>query len=97
MACPKLMWCVLCSIKWLLFYLAVIIAGKPATGKSTALNTVISALNAQPGNSASIKLMRMFPMSVESLSDVFGCVNPVSGNWEDGIFTSIFKKAHKVM
>lgn len=81
----------------LFIVVAVVIAGKPATGKSAALNIVISALNAQPGHAASVKLMRVFPKSVENLSDIFGSVNPVSGDWEDGIFTSIFKKAHKVL
>ena len=82
----------------LLYYFpAVIVAGKPATGKSAALSTVISALNAQPGHSTSVKLMKVFPKSVEKLSDIFGYVDPFSGDWEDGIFTSIFKKAHKVI
>lgn len=75
---------------------AVIIAGRPATGKTAALNTVISALNANPDNSATIKLMRLFPKAMDDISDVFGCVNLNTGDWEDGIFTSIFRKAHKV-
>ncbi len=77
--------------------LAVIVAGTPATGKTSALNTVVSALNAIQGQSSNnVKLMRVFPKSVENLSDIFGSVNSLNGNWEDGIFTSIFKKAHKV-
>lgn len=79
------------------YHLAVIVAGEPSTGKTTALNTVVSAFNAGNGSStASVKLMRVFPKAVEDFSEIFGCVNPDSGNWEDGIFTSIFRKAHKV-
>ncbi len=76
---------------------AVIIAGKPATGKTSALNTVISALNAERGSSvASVKLARVFPKALDEFSAIFGCVDPASGDWEDGIFTSIFRKAHMV-
>jgi Cdc6-like AAA superfamily ATPase len=77
--------------------LAIIIAGKPATGKTAALNTVVSALNSvQENTAAGVKLARIFPRAVEDFSDLFGRVNCVTGNWEDGIFTSIFRKAHKV-
>lgn len=77
--------------------IAIIIAGKPATGKTTALNTVVAALNAdQGGSTTSVKLARIFPKALEEFSDIFGCVNPATGDWEDGIFTSTFRKAHKV-
>lgn len=81
----------------LLFHTAVIVAGKPATGKTAALSTVIAALNAdQKSPMSSVKLARVFPKALEEFSDMFGCVSPTTGDWEDGIFTSIFRKAHQV-
>ncbi len=75
----------------------MILVGQPATGKSTALNTLISILNADAKNEASIKLSKMYPNALDDLSELFGWVNPNNGDWEDGIFTSIFKKAHQVI
>lgn len=76
----------------------MIVAGRPATGKSSALNTVVSTLNALQGSdSSNIKLVKVYPDTYESLSDLFGCVTQQAGDWVDGIFTSIFRKAHKVI
>lgn len=76
---------------------AVVVAGRPATGKTTALNTVVSTLNAiQGSDSSSIKLAKVYPDTYEDLSDIYGCVSPTGRDWVDGIFTSIFRKAHKV-
>ena len=76
---------------------AVIVAGRPATGKSSALNTVVSTLNAiQGSDSSNIKLVKMYPDTYESLSDLYGCVSSSGEEWVDGIFTSAFRKAHKV-
>ena len=76
---------------------AVIIAGRPATGKSSALNTVVSTLNAIQGSASSnIKLVKIYPDTYEILSDLYGCVSSPGGEWVDGIFTSAFRKAHKV-
>ena len=84
-------------ISHLCIFLVVVIAGNPATGKTTALKTVVAALNAKLDNLASsVKLLRIFPKAIEDMSDIFGYVDPVNGNWEDGIFTSIFRKAYKV-
>ena len=76
---------------------AVIIAGRPATGKSSALDTVVSTLNAVQGSASSnIKLVKIYPDTYESLSELYGCVSSPGGEWVDGIFTSAFRKAHKV-
>lgn len=77
-------------------FAAVILLGQPATGKSTVLNTVVSVLNAEQGNSVAIKLSKVYPKAVDNLYELFGCVNPTTGDWEDGVFTSIFRKAHQV-
>lgn len=82
---------------FMLLNTAVVLAGKPATGKTAALNTVVAAFNAdQESSAANVKLVRVFPQALEESSDIFGCVNFATGDWEDGIFTSIFRKAHKV-
>ena len=81
----------------LMYFAAVIIAGRPATGKSSALNTVVSTLNAIQGSASSnIKLVKIYPDTYESLSELYGCVSSPGGEWVDGIFTSAFRKAHKV-
>ena len=77
-------------------FTAVLIAGRPATGKSAALSMVVSALNVRLGESSNVKLMRVYPGIFEDLAAMFGHVSPSSGDWVDGIFTSIFRKAHKV-
>ena len=74
----------------------MILVGQPATGKSSALNTLISILNAEGRNDVTIKLSKVYPNAVDDLSELFGCVNPNTGDWEDGVFTSIFRKAHQV-
>ena len=89
----------ICTFYCLLtFFAAVIVAGRPATGKSTALNTVVSTLNAIQGSASSnnIKLVKIYPNTYESLSELYGCVSSPGGEWMDGIFTSAFRKAHKV-
>ena len=81
----------------LMYFAAVIIAGRPATGKSSALNTVVSTLNAIQGSASSnIKLVKIYPDTYESLSELYGCVSSPGGEWVDGIFTSAFRKTHKV-
>ena len=71
------------------------------TGKTAALQTVVSALNARgpsdKGTNTSVKMLRIFPGTCGDPSELYGHVNPTSGDWVDGIFTSIFRKAHKVL
>ena len=77
----------------------VVLAGEPATGKSAALSTVVSALNAkatQGGGFSSVKLLKIFPGMFGDLSELYGCLNP-EGDWVDGVFTSFFRKAHRAM
>ena len=84
-------------ISYFVLSAAVIIAGRPATGKSSALSTVVSTLNAIQGSvSSNIKLVKIYPDTYESLSELYGCVSSPGGEWMDGIFTSAFRKAHKV-
>ena len=75
----------------------MIVAGRPATGKTAALNTVVSTLNALQGSeSSNIKLVKIYPDTYNDLSDLYGGVSSPDGDWMDGIFTSTFRKAHKV-
>jgi len=66
-----------------------------------ALQTVVSALNARgpndKGTNTSVKMLHIFPGMCGDPSELYGHVNPSSGHWVDGIFTSIFRKAHKVL
>ena len=70
------------------------------TGKTAALQTVVSTLNARPtsdgGTHTFVKLLHIFPGVSADLSELYGHVNPSSGDWVDGVFTSNFRKAHKV-
>ena len=76
---------------------AILLVGQPATGKTSALQTVVSTLNASDGGTHTfVKLLRIFPGVSGDLSELYGHVNPSSGDWVDGIFTSNFRKAHKV-
>ena len=79
---------------------AVLLVGQPATGKTAALQTVVSTLNARStsdgGTHTFVKLLRIFPGVAGDLSELYGHVNPSSGDWVDGVFTSNFRKAHKV-
>ena len=43
-----------------------------------------------------MKLLRIFPGVSADLSELYGHVSPSSGDWVDGVFTSNFRKAHKV-
>ena len=83
-----------------LFFVAVIIAGDAATGKSAALSTVMSALNAVKGGdgiaASNVKLIKMFPDTFENVANLFGSNSPPRGDWVDGIFTSTFRKAQMV-
>ena len=78
-------------------------AGKPATGKSSALNMVVSALTSArredsgtSGGISNIKVVKIYPGVFEELSDLYGYANP-RGDWVDGVFTDAFRKAHKVI
>ena len=89
--------CLILYVAIIVYPTAVVVAGKPASGKTTALSTVVSTLNSiQGSDSSSIKLVKIYPDTYEDLSDVYGCVAPTGGDWMDSIFTSIFRKAHKV-
>ena len=86
-----------------MFPIAVVIAGPPATGKSSALNTIVSALTSARredsgtnGGLSNIKLVKIYPGVFEGLSDLYGYANP-RGDWVDGVFTDAFRKAHKVI
>ncbi len=80
-----------------LFSVAVILAGPPGTGKTSAINTAASVISAaQRGEGGPIvKVTKVFPGVFEGLSDLYGHVIS-SGDWVDGVFTDTFRKAHKV-
>ena len=75
---------------------AVVLLGEAASGKSAALSTAASTLNAEQANPMAIKLSKVYPNAVHNLCELFGSVDPTTGNWEDGVFSSIFRKAHQV-
>ena len=76
--------------------LAVVLYGRESTGKTSALKTVVAALNSKEmTNQLMIKLQNIYPGVFLSLSDLFGGYDD-SGNWRDGVFTSLLRKSTKV-
>ena len=80
------------------FSSAIVLSGKECSGKTKALQTVISALNGSSSASGGtpIKLQRLYPGALPAVTDLFGYYEPHSGSWTDGIFTSAFRRALKV-
>lgn len=78
---------------------ALVLAGREATGKSSALRTVISALGSKEGDTEmkTVRLQKIYPGVFNEQCHVFGCVEEERGSsWRDGIFTAIVKKSMKV-
>ena len=79
--------------------IATIIAGRESTGKTSALKTVISAMNYKDGGQSdcmTIKLQTIYPGVFNNVSDMLGCYDD-SNNWRDGLFTSFMRKSIKVL
>ncbi|KAG9493712.1 hypothetical protein GDO78_001536 [Eleutherodactylus coqui] len=72
----------------------VIVAGPPASGKSSCIGTLVQALNHIQVSSgeASHKIVKIHPLSVDSGTLMFGGQN-ASHMWEDGIVSYLWKKA----
>ncbi|XP_022081686.1 dynein gamma chain, flagellar outer arm-like [Acanthaster planci] len=88
---------------------AIIVAGGPGTGKSSAIQTLVEALSAiAPAHSRqsrssvvsssitaiSHKLQRLNPLVVDDLALMFGHLNQ-NRDWVDGVFTNIWRKANR--
>lgn len=76
----------------------VIVAGPPASGKSSCIRTLVQALNhlqvssEEPAN----KIVKINPLSVDNGTLMFGGQN-VSHMWQDGVVTYVWKKAIRVI
>ncbi|RDD45872.1 Dynein heavy chain 5, axonemal [Trichoplax sp. H2] len=79
----------------------VVVAGPPGSGKSTMISTLIDALSLCSKNDQGDgskkhihRLQKINPTAVSNLSLMFGRLN-ASNDWEDGIFTALWRKANK--
>ncbi|XP_031757885.1 dynein gamma chain, flagellar outer arm isoform X2 [Xenopus tropicalis] len=72
----------------------IIVAGPPASGKSSCIRALVQALNhlqVSP-EEPTHKLVKINPLSVDQSNLMFGSQN-TSGIWEDGIVTYVWKRA----
>ncbi len=78
-------------------FIAVTVAGNECTGKTSALRTVIAAMNSRDNreDSFTVKLHTIYSGVFVNVKDVFG-YHDESGNWRDGLFTSLMRKSIKV-
>lgn len=74
---------------------AVVLSGKEASGKTSALNTVVAVLNSQQSCPRITRVQKLFPAAHSTVEDLFG-QSCEAGGWSDGIFISLLKKAAKV-
>ncbi|XP_066278010.1 uncharacterized protein [Branchiostoma lanceolatum] len=82
----------------------IIVAGPPASGKSSCIATLVEALSSisaptpstrgrgKPALGTSHKLLRLNPLVVDDYGLVFGHLNQ-NHDWVDGIFTHAWRKA----
>ncbi|XP_068137634.1 dynein axonemal heavy chain 5-like isoform X2 [Hyperolius riggenbachi] len=72
----------------------VIVAGPPASGKSSCISILVQALNhLQVSNEEPAhKIVRINPLSVDDRALMFGGMN-ASNMWQDGVVTYMWKKA----
>ncbi|XP_044146080.1 dynein axonemal heavy chain 5-like isoform X2 [Bufo gargarizans] len=72
----------------------VIVAGPPASGKSSCISILIQALNHIQVSSgeASHKIVKIHPLSVDNRTLMFGGLN-ASNMWQDGVISYSWKKA----
>lgn len=85
------------SLLVIIILVALVLAGREASGKTSALKTVVSALNSKEGDTEmkTVRLQKVYPSVYKDQSDVFGCVDE-RGNWREGIFTALIRKSMKV-
>ncbi|XP_077137822.1 dynein axonemal heavy chain 5-like [Ranitomeya variabilis] len=72
----------------------VIVAGPPASGKSSCISVLIQALNHIQVSSGetSHKIVKVHPLSVDNRTLMFGGQN-TSHMWQDGVISYLWKKA----
>ena len=84
------------------FFLGIVVCGKGGSGKTSCIENLIEALN-EHGASKQLeggskvrlhKLERINVLAVSDLCLMFGHMKP-SGDWTDGVFTSIWKRSNK--
>ena len=85
-------------------FVGVIVAGTCGSGKTSCIKTLASGLTMYSAGQASshtnnlailYKTHFINPVAALSLSDIFGHIDS-SGNWQEGIFTLLLKRAMKV-
>ena len=74
---------------------AVILSGKEASGKTSALGVVVATRNSLQSCSKMTRIQKLFPKAHSALEELFGQKSE-AGGWSDGIFTSLLRKATKV-
>ncbi|KAM4043310.1 dynein axonemal heavy chain 5-like isoform 1-T1 [Anomaloglossus baeobatrachus] len=72
----------------------VVVAGPPASGKSSCISILVQALNHIQVSSgeASHKIVKIHPLSVDNSTLMFGGHN-ASHMWQDGVISYLWKKA----
>ena len=84
------------------FFIGIIVCGNGGSGKTSCIENLIEALNEhaagkQLAGSSKMRLHKLERMNVLAVSDIdlmFGHVKP-TGDWVDGVFTSIWKRSNK--
>ena len=79
---------------------AVVVAGVAGSGKTTCIDALIAAENAmqrsREGEEAvPVKLHRIFPQVYENVTALYGELKS-NGDWSDGVFTALLRKALRV-
>ena len=79
---------------------AVVLAGTAGSGKSVCIDTVVAVVNSLKHHRgeaapAQVKLQRLYPVVFEDLSALFGQVTS-EGDWKDGVFSALLRKALQV-
>ncbi|KAM4771050.1 dynein axonemal heavy chain 5-like [Rhinophrynus dorsalis] len=72
----------------------IIVAGPPASGKSSCINALVQALNHLQVSAEQLtpKLVKINPLSVDRSTLMFGGITK-SHIWEDGVVTYVWKRA----
>ena len=83
-------------------FIGIIINGRGGSGKTSCIENLIEALNEhavskQLEGASKMRLHKLERINVLAVSDIdlmFGYMKP-SGDWVDGVFTSIWKRSNK--
>lgn len=68
---------------------AIILSGPPGTGKTTIWNSTLDCMELADGIKNKVFLIDLKVLTKEQL---YGCLDPVTFEWTDGVFTSIIRK-----